>query len=147
MFTLVTFMSLSTMSLLRQSKSRLTRSVIKSSLVIYRTPFLHMRTKESFFVFRNYMLRMSFGWRIMIGLLVTIVCLDGTVSFAWIDGQCPCANRSLCQPIQLGPRREKFTFIVSMDNWRSYDYSQLTDRKSTRLNSSHSTLSRMPSSA
>ena len=62
----------------------------------------------------------------MIGLFATILCLGGTLSFAWIDGQCPCANRSLCQPIQVGPRREKFTFIVSMDNWRSYDYSQLT---------------------
>ena len=59
-------------------------------------------------------------------LFATIFCLGSAVTFAWIDGQCPCVNQSQCQPIQARPRREKFTFIVNMDNWRSYDYSQLT---------------------
>ena len=69
---------------------------------------------------------MSFEGRIILSLFAIVLCLGGAVSFAWIDGHCPCVNQSLCQPIRLGPRREKFTFIVSMDNWRSYDYSQLT---------------------
>jgi hypothetical protein len=72
------------------------------------------------------MLSMSVEVRMIRCLFATILCLGSVASFAWIDGQCPCANQSLCQPIQVGPRREKFTFIVSMDNWRSYDYSQLT---------------------
>lgn len=63
---------------------------------------------------------------IILCLFLITFCVEHVVSFGWSDGQCPCANQSLCQPIQVGPRREKFTFIVSLDNWRSYDYSQLT---------------------
>lgn len=59
-------------------------------------------------------------------LLIISFYAVNVVSFSWINGQCPCINQSLCQPIQVGARREKFTFIVSIDNWRSYDYSQLT---------------------
>ena len=59
-------------------------------------------------------------------LLTIALCLGNTTSFAWIDGQCPCTNVSLCQPIQVGPRREKFAFIVDVNNWRSYNYSQIT---------------------
>lgn len=72
------------------------------------------------------MLLVSVEVRMIDQLFVTVICLSSVASFTWVDGQCPCANQSLCQPIQVGPRREKFTFIVSMDNWRSYDYSQLT---------------------
>ena len=68
----------------------------------------------------------STGMIVVRCLFVAIFCVSSTVSFAWTDGKCPCSNQSLCQPVQVGPRREKFTFIVSMDNWRSYDYSQLT---------------------
>ena len=53
-------------------------------------------------------------------------CFTGVMSFAWSDGQCPCANASLCQPIQAEPRHEKFAFMVNVNNWRSYDYSQVT---------------------
>lgn len=59
-------------------------------------------------------------------LFVAAFCLSSVISLAWKDGQCPCTNQSLCQPIQLGPRHEKFAFIVNTNNWRSYDYSQLT---------------------
>ena len=59
-------------------------------------------------------------------LLTAVFCLSSVTSLGWKDGQCPCTNQSLCQPIQLGPRREKFAFIVNTDNWRSYDYSQIT---------------------
>ena len=43
-----------------------------------------------------------------------------------VGGQCPCADVSLCQPLQTGPRHEKVAFMVSNANWHSYDYSQLT---------------------
>ena len=43
-----------------------------------------------------------------------------------VGGQCPCADASLCQPLQTDRRHEKVAFMVSSANWRSYDYSQLT---------------------
>ena len=95
-------------------------------LSCYLSFFLCANTQVFFFIIRKYNMPMSIEVRIIHCLFATILCLGSVVSFAWIDGQCPCANQSLCQPIQLGPRREKFTFIVSLDNWRSYDYSQLT---------------------
>ena len=53
-------------------------------------------------------------------------CFTGVMSFAWRDDQCPCANASLCQPIQVEPRHEKFAFMGNVNNWRFYDYSQVT---------------------
>ena len=38
-------------------------------------------------------------------------------------------------------------YIYPMDEWESFEMKLRSDRKSTRLNSSHSTSSRMPSSA
>ena len=59
-------------------------------------------------------------------LFVVTLCTSSVASFYWPDGQCPCTNQSLCQPIQVPPRHEKFAFMVHVDNWRFYDYSQVT---------------------
>ena len=46
------------------------------------------------------------------------------ITFAVED--CPCPDKSLCQPLQTGSRHEKVAFMVSKDNWRAYDYNQIT---------------------
>lgn len=43
-----------------------------------------------------------------------------------IRTDCPCPDSSLCQPVQRVYRHEKVAFMIVKDNWRYYDYSQLT---------------------
>eukprot|EP01132_Coremiostelium_polycephalum_P002926 gene2926-3646_t len=39
---------------------------------------------------------------------------------------CPCSNKTLCEPISLGPRKEFFGFVESLDNYNYYNYDILT---------------------
>ena len=56
----------------------------------------------------------------LVTLFVILASIESIVS------ECPCADSSLCKPLQVGPRHEKLAFMVTKSNWRSYDYSQLT---------------------
>ena len=51
-------------------------------------------------------------------------------------------NSDICGPMNVRARHGGFYFITFID-----DYTRYRDRKSTRLNSSHESVSRMPSSA
>ncbi|CAF1192466.1 unnamed protein product, partial [Didymodactylos carnosus] len=42
------------------------------------------------------------------------------------SSSCPCENQTLCQPLQIGDRKEKIAFQVDKSNWLQYDWSQLT---------------------
>ncbi|CAF1210743.1 unnamed protein product [Adineta ricciae] len=48
------------------------------------------------------------------------------LSITFVVGDCPCPDESLCRPLQIGSRHEKVAFMVSKDNWRAYDYNQIT---------------------
>jgi len=39
---------------------------------------------------------------------------------------CPCSDPSYCAALRVPARPEVFAFQVSLDNWRHYDYTQLT---------------------
>lgn len=55
--------------------------------------------------------------------IVSFVLISISVIFG---DDCPCENRSLCQPIQREVQYEKLAFMISSSNWKSYDYTQLT---------------------
>jgi di-N-acetylchitobiase len=62
--------------------------------------------------------------RLVYGPVVLLVIATGYATSA--TTQCPCSDESLCQPLQVDPRLEKVAFMISTNNWRSYDYAQLT---------------------
>ena len=39
---------------------------------------------------------------------------------------CPCSSEELCQPITTSPVKQVLAFMVSTDNWRLYNWTQLT---------------------
>ena len=50
------------------------------------------------------------------------------VAAAWPSHarSCPCASEELCQPITTSPVKEVLGFMVSTENWRLYNWTQLT---------------------
>ena len=56
---------------------------------------------------------------------INIVCL--ILSEALVaEAKCPCADESLCKPLEIDPREELLAFSVVKDSWKSYNYTHLT---------------------
>ena len=82
--------------------------------------------------------------------------VEGTGYLQWSEEDIADIKRLIHNKMPEKPRKILEAFLqgltyndinVSEKHWRYYHYTSILDRKSTRLNSSHIPLSRMPSSA
>ncbi|GAM26897.1 hypothetical protein SAMD00019534_100720 [Acytostelium subglobosum LB1] len=69
---------------------------------------------------------MSYYNRSQLLIILVISILGVSVTQSTNPTPCPCTNATLCEPLNIGPRKEFLGFSVSAVNWDNYDMSILT---------------------
>lgn len=63
--------------------------------------------------------------RILPFLLALLACSRATDASAFQD-VCPCSDEKLCKPVSVSYRKEVLGFMIRTDNWRGYNWSEMT---------------------